>query len=44
MPYCDHERFQMYCRFCNEQFEGDSAGEALLRVMEHERDCPKRPK
>ena len=42
MPYCDHERYQLHCLYCHQRFEADSAAEALLLVMEHERQCEAR--
>ena len=38
----DHERFQCLCQFCAKVFEGDSVKEAVAKVEEHEKDCPKK--
>jgi hypothetical protein len=48
MPFFDRERFQVFCRFCQGALEGgkleaDSAEEALRRIAEHEKTCPKSP-
>jgi hypothetical protein len=36
MPYCDHERFQVHCRYCFRQFESDSIEEAIAKAKAHE--------
>lgn len=41
--YCDHERFQIHCRFCQEKLEADSIEEAMRLAEAHEEKCPKRP-
>ena len=42
MPFYGHERFQVFCRFCQGKMEADSE-EAVMRLVEaHEAVCPKR--
>ena len=33
-----HERFQAFCRFCHAVFEEDTAGEAIEKAIEHEKE------
>jgi hypothetical protein len=40
----NRERFQIYCRRCLRPFEGDTVGEALNKVTEHEKKCVDKPK
>ena len=41
-PFCNHERFQMFCQFCKRIFEADSTDEVYSLVLEHEKECPRR--
>lgn len=42
MPFYAHERFQVFCRFCQDKIEADSTEDAARRIEEHEQACPKR--
>jgi hypothetical protein len=47
MAFFDHERFQVFCRYCQGaedkgKLEADSAEEAVRLIEEHEKACPKK--